>query len=368
MSSAQPNRTATSPPPFPLPYCLNVHPGADAIAVRRALADHLLPVKRILAPDRPFPVSLHVGRQALRTFSRPRALAGLRQWLSDHNCFVAGINAFPYGSFHSPAVKARVYRPDWRSPRRLDYTLQTARLLAELIPEHATATLTTVPGGWLPDWTTPADERMALHHIAQAARGVRRLHKETGRRIRIAIEPEPGCAWTFSHPRLNRWDDEICWCLDTSHAAVEFRSIESCDWGRIGRVQLSAAIECDNSPSARRRLAEWAEPRYLHQTRAAVDGEIIGSWPDLPPALAALPGLPVHALIRTHFHVPLTWKNSGPLRSTRPLLTPAFFRRARQVFCEVETYTYAVLPDAHRPAGLHRALAAELRWAASRLA
>ncbi|NCA82903.1 MAG: hypothetical protein EOM72_09195 [Opitutae bacterium] len=361
----RPRRLEMKRPP-PIPYCLNVHPASNWAAVRHALATHALAVKKLVAPDRPFPLSLHLGYQTALELAAPRRLRAFRAWLRDHDCFVAGINAFPFGDFHSRAVKTSVYHPDWRSPDRLAYTLLIARLLAALIPVGATAALTTVPGGWLPDWKSVADARHAWANLARAAQGCRDISRAAGRRIRIAIEPEPGCAWELFNPRLERLGPEIGWCLDTCHAAVEFRSIEDLDWNRIARVQLSAAIECDNTPDARKALTPFAEPRYLHQTRAARDGEVIGAWPDLAPALKALPKLPENAIVRTHYHVPLTWTGTGPLRSTRGNLSPAFFKQARNTFCEVETYTHSIVPRALRPRSLALALAGELEWAAAR--
>mgnify|MGYP003587906028 CR=1 FL=1 len=353
-------------PPYPIPYCLNVHPATDWQAVKQALFTHALAVKNIVAPDRPFPLSLHLGYKTALELAQPRRRAAFRNWLHRHDCFVAGVNAFPFGAFHSPAVKENVYRPDWRSSDRLAYTLLVANLLADLIPEGAAATLTTVPGGWLPDWKSAVDRRQALKNLAFAAAGCRDIFETTGRRIRIAVEPEPGCAWQLFDPQVEAAGLEIGWCLDTCHAAVDFQSIEKLNWRRIARIQLSAAIECDNTPAARAALAPFAEPRYLHQTRAAVNGKIIGSWPDLNPALRALPKMPARAVIRTHYHVPLTWNDTGPLRSTRANLTPAFFRNARKTFCEVETYTHSIIPRPLRPRSLARAIAGELAWAAIR--
>ena len=352
--------------PFSIPYCLNVHPAADWRETKRALDVHVLAVKKLVAPDRPFPLSLHLGYKTALELAAPRRRGAFRDWLRRHDCFVAGVNAFPFGSFHAATVKADVYRPDWRSADRLAYTLLVARLLADLIPEGAEATLTTVPGGWGPDWKTAADRRRALANLSRAAAGCRGIREATGRRIRIAVEPEPGCAWDLFDPAVEAAGPEIGWCLDACHAAVEFRSLARLPWKRIARVQLSAAIECDNVPAARAALAPFVEPRYLHQTRAFLDGEIVGSWPDLDPALKALPRLPARAVVRTHYHVPLTWAGSGLLRSTRENLTPAFFNKARRVFSEVETYTLDVVPRALRPRSLALAIAGELRWAAAR--
>ena len=352
--------------PFPIPYCLNVHPAADWRETKRALDTHALAVKKLVAPDRPFPLSLHLGYRTALELAATRRRAAFREWLRRHNCFIAGVNAFPFGFFHAATVKAAVYRPDWRSAERLAYTLLVARLLADLIPEGADATLTTVPGGWRPDWTTAADRRLALENLARAAAGCRELFESTGRRIRIAVEPEPGCAWDLFDKDVEAAGPEIGWCLDACHAAVEFRSLAQLAWKRILRVQLSAAIECDNTPTARATLAPFAEPRYLHQTRAALDGETIGTWPDLGPALRALPKLPEKAVVRTHYHVPLTWDGTGPLRSTRGNLTAAFFNKARGAFCEVETYTLEIAPPALRPRTLAQTIAGELGWAAAR--
>lgn len=353
-------------PPYPIPYCLNVHPAADWRQVKHVLATHALTVKQLVAPDRPFPLSLHLGGKAALELASPRRLAAFREWLREQDCFVAGINAFPFGSFHAAKVKTAVYRPDWRSPERLAYTLLVARLLAALIPENAAATLTTVPGGWRPDWRSKADRRQALANLARAAAGCREIRAQTGRNIRIAVEPEPGCAWELFDPQVEAAGLEIGWCLDTCHAAVVFHSMENLDWSRIYRVQLSAAIECDNTPDARAALNPFAEPRYLHQTCAALDGKVIGNWPDLAPSLKALPRLPAAAIVRTHYHVPLIWEKTGALRSTRTNLSPALFRQARKCFCEVETYTHSILPRVLGPRPLARAIAGELAWAAAR--
>jgi hypothetical protein len=350
--------------PFPVSFCLNACDASTWKAAQKSLDVVVPAVKALVAPDRLFPVSLHLGNRA-----QTEALGhsrDLHHWLNAHGCFLAALNAFPYGRFQNVRVKTNVYRPNWTDPDRLTYTRRAIAFLSGFIREGQTGTITTVPGGWGEDWISPDDDREALKNLRKAANYCREVECDSGRRIRLAIEPEPGCAWELFDRRLARLGPEIGWCLDTCHAAVEFRPIDNLDWSRIVRVQLSAAIECDNTPAARAALAPFAEPRFLHQTRAALDGELIGEWPDLPDALTDLPKLPKSGVVRTHYHVPLTWKGSGPLRSTRSFLTPAFFRQARRAFCEVETYTYSVLPESLRLRPLAESIAAELRWAAQR--
>lgn len=363
MAAADPAQNTVS---YPLAYCLNVHDASTWSAVMRALDEHVVAVKQLVAPNQAFPLSLHLGHQALSEAMTEPNRRRFSEWLTENNCFLAALNAFPYGRFQDVRVKEEVYRPNWTTPERLAYTRAALTFLAELLPSGISGTVTTVPGGWGRDWNGPRDDAPAKANLQRVAETCREIEAASGKVIRIAIEPEPDCVWELFDPRLDDLQPDIGWCLDTCHAAVEFRALDNLDWSRIGRVQLSAAIECDNTPAARAALAPFAEPHYLHQTRAALEGTIIGSWPDLTPALADLPKLPEQAIVRTHYHVPLTWPGSGPLRSTRDNLTPAFFQQARKVFCEVETYTYSVLPDALRPPSLAEAIAAELQWAAAR--
>ena len=62
-------------PPFPIPYCLNVHPAANWREVKRALDIHALAVKKLVAPDRPFPLSLHLGCKTALELAEPRRRA-----------------------------------------------------------------------------------------------------------------------------------------------------------------------------------------------------------------------------------------------------------------------------------------------------
>jgi hypothetical protein len=135
-------------------------------------------------------------------------------------------------------------------------------------------------------------------------------------------------------------------------------------------------------------LAGFAEPRYLHQVRAArwggvskyhhygEDGPLTATTAghqaaradDLPEALAELP---TDRPWRVHFHVPLHAEPEPPLSAATDVLAAALRAlyggaRAGSPHVEVETYTWGVLPEHARPAddaGLVAGIAAELRYA-----
>src|SRR5574337_970983 len=75
--------------------------------------------------------------------SNTRSTALDRRGLSCHT-----LNAFPYGDFHSRRVKENVYLPDWADSRRLEYTIDCARILAELLPEGTDGSISTLPLGF----------------------------------------------------------------------------------------------------------------------------------------------------------------------------------------------------------------------------
>ncbi|HTZ42914.1 MAG TPA: hypothetical protein VMB79_03565, partial [Jatrophihabitans sp.] len=201
------------------------------------------------------------------------------------------------------------------------------------------------------------------------------------------VEPEPGCV-------LDTLADAVGWlagrvepdvigiCLDTCHLAVSFAD-PAAEIGRIAaaglsvvKVQASAALQVEHpgTPEARAALAQFAEPRYLHQVRElAADGTVLAA-DDLPDALDTLPG---DGPWRVHFHVPLHERVAAPLdappdaplSSTTDVLTAALAALGDQrPYVEVETYTWSVLPGGRTEQDVIDGIAAELSWAARALA
>lgn len=366
-----------------LSYCTNVHPAEDLEGVLEQLDAFAGPVRARAGLDQ-LGVGLWLPAElALRLASSEPDRERLRERLDANGLELRTVNAFPYSAFHAEVVKLDVYRPDWTDPRRAAYTLDCARVLAELLPAGASGSISTLPLGWRDPWTAGDDAR-ATEALVHVSRELRRLRDETGRTVRLAIEPEPGCT-------LDTVDDVVRWlaprvaegvdpefigiCLDTCHLAVSFADPvaavrQIADAGlRVVKVQASAALHVEHpgDPENREAVAAFVEQRYLHQTRElSADGTVL-AVDDLPEALAELPA---DGPWRVHFHVPLHLAPSAPISATTEVLRAAVdavrgIPHGDEAHLDVETYTWSVLPGGVDD--LVAGIAAEVRWAADEL-
>ncbi|MGX9889378.1 metabolite traffic protein EboE [Streptomyces sp. NPDC002276] len=362
-----------------LAYCSNVHQAEDLDGVVAQLAAYAEPVRESLGADL-LGIGLWLARDVVTELSaRPDAVHRLRTELTARGLETVTLNAFPYGGFHREVVKKDVYLPDWTDPARLRYTVDCARVLAALLPDDARrGSVSTLPLAWRTPWP-PAARDTARRALDQLGAELAELERDTGRAIRVGFEPEPGCVVenTVQAAReLGGLDPErLGICLDTCHLAVQFEQPAQAlrrlaDAGLpVVKVQASSALQADDpaDPAARRALARFAEPRFLHQTRTALGGAVTGV-DDLPDALAG--GLDPASPWRVHFHAPLHAEPEPPLRTTATELTSALSELlgGPHAVCdhvEVETYTWSVLPEHLRPhdrEGLVAGLAAELAW------
>ncbi|WP_412079687.1 metabolite traffic protein EboE (plasmid) [Streptomyces xanthophaeus] len=347
-----------------LAYCTNVHPAETLDGVLAQLRDHAEPVRRRLGVDR-LGIGLWLAEEAARTLDGdPRALLGLRTELERRGLEVVTLNGFPYEGFGAEVVKYRVYRPDWADAQRLEYTLALARVLTRLLPDDvAEGTISTLPLAWR---TGYGGERAARAQAALAVLGERldALAQESGRSVRVGLEPEPGCAVETTAdaigPLTALGHERVGICVDTCHLATSFEEPRASFAALaaagvpIVKSQLSAALHAEHPerPEVRAALAAFDEPRFLHQTRTRSSGELHGC-DDLGPALSG--GLASDSgPWRSHFHVPLHAAPQAPLASTRPVLEEALAalvggERPLTRHLEVETYTWQALPPALRP-------------------
>ncbi|WP_435737096.1 metabolite traffic protein EboE [Cellulosimicrobium sp. PMB13] len=404
-----------------LSYCTNVHPAEDLDGVLDQLARYAAPVREAAGLD-----VLGVGLWlpavlAHRLAGSPGDRDRLRAALAEHRLQVHTLNAFPYGGFHAEVVKLDVYTPTWADPERLAYTLECAEVLADLLPDGVDGSISTLPLAWREPWSA-ADDDAATRAFVELSAGLRDLRERTGKTVRVAVEPEPGCV-------LDTVEDVVTWlaartgsgadadagrridpehvgvCLDTCHLAVSFADPAGAvrritDAGlRVVKVQASAALHVQDAadPAAREAVARFAEKRYIHQVRElAADGTVLPA-DDLPDALgdtstpearddvghpgASDPGtagdgvghgLPGEGPWRVHFHVPLHHEPEAPLAATTDVLRAAVaaVREAPhgdEAHLDVETYTWSVLPEGAATDSLVAGIAAELRWAVREL-
>jgi hypothetical protein len=383
-------------------YCTNVHPGTTLPAIYENLARVSVPVQQQRTNGLPLGVGLWICEAA--TAAGDRHWQELAVWLSRHHLLPYTLNGFPQQDFHQPVVKHRVYQPPWWSPERLSYTLRLIEILDLLLPAGAVGSISTLPLGWPAGGSAniqalrhPAEElQRAAEQLQQVAAVLERLENERGRRIVLAIEPEPGCIlgdcaqlrWFYdrylssgvSGDRNRRY---LGVCFDICHAAVmredparELQALKELGIP-LGKVQVSSAIAIDwdlldgqQRLEAFEQLSTFAEDRYLHQTSLrAGPVHSVRLLEDLPEALASVPEpRQLRGSWRVHFHVPIFCERLGVLQTTQSEIRQTL-RYLRQPHAdwftghwEVETYAWGVLPPGAVPMELPEAIGRELAW------
>jgi sugar phosphate isomerase/epimerase len=377
-----------------LSYCTNLHPADDLDSLARALEETTADVARSAAPDSEFGLGLRLGEDHVRELSQGAARARFEELLARHRFFVFTINGFAQCRFHERRVKHGVYLPDWTDPSRARYTLELARLLARWVPkDDPFGTISTLPIAWRAHDASLLERAAA--GIASVASSLAALEQESGVRIMLCIEPEPGCAVEtigelvefFENDLLRRRRDQedvlrryVGACYDACHQAVLFADPEadlaalSAAGISVGKVQISNALRLRYpDPRGLRTLTGCAEERFLHQVALRRPGHLADlRFDDLPDLEAAVgrgeiagPGE-----ARCHFHVPVYAEAFPPLETTRDDLVRALAAVLRQSdvrHFEVETYTFTVLPDRLRTAPLRAQLLREIDFARSAL-
>ncbi|HAD61179.1 MAG TPA: hypothetical protein DCG12_18210 [Planctomycetaceae bacterium] len=365
---------------LPLSYCTNVHPGRTVEEVVQGVSQYTAKVRQRL--DLPIAAGLWLPASAIAEIKEsPDRLELLAQTLWQHDLCCYTLNAFPYGDFHSDRVKEQVYLPDWTSSDRVRYTRDCAAVLAQLLPEGGEGSISTVPLGGRMNPSGPEFHAACFRNLIQVGRYLSELKKETGRTIRLAVEPEPMCEMSSitqdtvpQFRALYEMADALgCeevirhyvgLCFDVCHQAVVFENVagsidELTDAGiRINKIHITNALELINpadNPEGRDALRNYVEPRYLHQTYARMgNGEILNRTDLLAEDIDKEPAdrfLKAEAW-RIHFHVPVFADKLGPLNTTRGDLKAAL-RKVRTLdyspHLEVETYTWPVMPGDEEP-------------------
>ncbi len=261
-----------------LTYCLNVHPGEGWAETFENIRTRAMAVREIVAPGERFGLGLRISALAAdELLAETGAIEAFKQFLDDADCYAFTINGFPFGQFHETAVKHKVYQPDWREQARVAYTLKLAEILAAVLPEGVSGSISTVPCSYKAWIKTDDDMRAMVANVCDVAVACDELLARTGRCVTIALEPEPDCY-------LETTDDAIAFftgplremgkaylaethsldadaaeailrkhiglCFDTSHQAVEFEDLAaSVQWSVLGTA-TTGSRRASPSPSS----------------------------------------------------------------------------------------------------------------------
>ncbi len=375
-----------------LSYCTNVHAGTDYVSTLKNLETYAVAVKALVSPDGPMGVGLWLPASTAREILDNNRVGELREWLEARGLCVVTMNGFPYGDFHQSVVKHDVYLPTWAQEERLDYTMQLVRILGGLLPKDAEGSISTLPISWPTDDDSQVIED-ATNQLLKLCDFLAREEAATGHCIHIDIEPEPGCLLDTTAGMIAYFEEHLYHggdkkhigrylrvCHDVCHAAVmgeEQAAVMEAyrDAGvRVGKIQLSSAVEVDftelsatEQSAALAQLAQFQEPRYLHQTM--VDNVALGYgllYEDLPEALDVLGNEELASLsLRTHFHVPIYLDDIGHLHATQRDVVECLENVDTLTDCqhiEVETYAWNVLPEELRVDNLAEGIAREMQW------
>ena len=372
-----------------LGYCTNIHRGETWEETWRGLREHTLRVRERVSGGRPYGIGLRLGAQAAAELSQPDKLLEFQRWLDASNCYVFTINGFPYGSFHGTRVKEQVFKPDWSTRERLDYTNQLFDLLAKLLPPGTGGSVSTLPGSHK-TFPVGAEEIEAIfHNIRLCREHIEKVSEATGHDLHLGFEPEPlglfettGETLKFfahyfdRHPRDKDFFRFIGLNYDTCHLAIEYEDAERSltrltEAGiRISKLHFSSAMRLKPAPDMLARLRAFDEPVYFHQVIASFGDTLpLRRFKDLPDALhfaATTPPQNLGEEWRVHFHIPLHAAPWDGFEGTQDHLLGAMDWLAKDPskcsHIEMETYTWEVLPPELRSGDVVDQLVKEYGW------
>ncbi|QDT10574.1 metabolite traffic protein EboE [Stieleria marina] len=413
--------TNIGPPELTVGYCTNVHAGVDfpsicdnldrfAVSVRNNLID-----RGTYGASDDLGVGLWIPETASRDLTQSSNLQDFAAFLNERRLSAFTINGFPFDNFHQDVVKHQVYLPTWCDSERLEYTKRLADILTVIMPGEDQAnqppsnapvgSISTVPIGWPNNPKGSSENANGPKLIDGAGANFRSMadyladiESRTGKRIVVAIEPEPGCVLDTTDDVLAFFESQlpepshrryITVCHDVCHSAVMMEPqaevigrLARAEIG-IGKVQVSSAIVVDweSMANARRieaidQLSDFAEDRYLHQTGRRDSTGAFSLAEDLPALIQSVKenradGQSIVDDLNwvVHFHVPVFLERFGHLSTSHQdvleVLRTLLNKNSSIDFTghlEVETYAWTVLPESMRKRGLADDIADEIDW------
>lgn len=371
-----------------LGYCTNIHRGETWEETWNGLKNYTLRVKDRVSSGSPYGIGLRLSHQAALELSAPGKIDEFKAWLDANGCYVFTINGFPYGSFHGTRVKEHVFKPDWSTPERLEYTNLLFDILAQLLPPGVSGSVSTLPGSHK-TFAIGSDEFQAIFTNLRLCREhIEKVAAKSGHDLHLGLEPEPLGLFETSgetlkffglyldrHPQDRDFFKFVGLNYDTCHLAIEFEDAQTAlkritgAGIRISKLHFSSALKLKPTPENVSKLHAFDEPVYFHQVIASYGkDEPLRRFKDLPDALqfaAASPGS-LGEEWRVHFHIPIHAQPGGGFDSTRDHLLGAMDwlsqNPSKCQHIEMETYTWEVLPLEMRSGDVVDQLVREYEW------
>jgi len=373
-----------------LSYSTLVHAGDTWAEMRDSLETFVPQVKQRVSPNEAFGVSLRISAASAATLTAAaEERSSLAKFLAENDMYVYTVNAFPYGPFKGASVMEKVYEPDWTTEDRVTYTQQVADILAEVSPPEVSPSIQTAPLAFRPKVTSDDYVEQFTTNLFRVVAHLARLEAATGRRVKLALEPEPACYLETTTETVAYFTDRVYATsgmtqfariagvplseaeglvrrhlgivFDIGHQSVGFDDIPASlrqlvDAGiPIFKLQEAAALWVPElTEEIIPQLRTFTDTIYLSQSTLRRDGAVT-QFLNLGEALDAFEADPGagSAEMRTHFHVPVFLEELGPFRTTRFAVQDAL-RAHRETplsdHLEIETYTWDVLP-AHLKTG-----------------
>jgi hypothetical protein len=377
-----------------LSYCANVHPAENFHDVQQTIQDYTARLQVHYGGRSQLGMGLWISQafsqELLQEASKRQALKTSAQ---EKGLYHFTLNGFPYGRFHQERIKEKVFQPSWRDPARLQYLKDLARLLSQLLDDSLPyGSISTLSGSYKPlEHHHQLLQEIAHHHLT-LIEFLYQLEQETGKRICIALEPEPlntlentdealayfkNYLWASApkYPQHSPYSPEelvrryLGICFDTCHQACQFESLPESlkryqkEGVPLYKIQLSNALHLESpatNPEGIAHLRQFQEPVYLHQILGKSSQGQILAIPDLETFFKEV--YPHHrekwnalGAWRIHFHVPLFYQGHKGLKSTQKDLEEALAYLLKEDLCshfEIETYTWNVLPVEPEGTGL----------------
>ena len=389
-----------------LTYSTLVHPGDTWAEMRDSVATYVPVVKRRVSPDRPLGLSLRLsGASAEALAADPGERAGFAEYLRTEGLYVYTVNAFPFGPFKGREVMEQVYEPDWSTGERTRYTMQVADVLVDITGPEVEPSIQSAPLAYRPKVSGDPYIEAFTTNLLRVVAHLIDLERRTGRRIKLALEPEPFCFLETTEETVRYFEERVYSAagsrqlagltglavsevqglvrrhlgvvFDIGHQSVAFEDIAAslellvAAGIPIFKLQEAAALWVPEvTDEAVQELERFTRTIYLSQTTERRDGTST-RFLNLSDAIAAWRADPGgNREWRTHFHVPVFLDEIGGFRTTRPGIEAALRMHAATPLSdhlEIETYTWDVLPEELKTGDITEYVSREIEWVRDQL-